>query len=92
MENLSYVTLDSLKKGQTFYKVYALGHRSFIETIRVASDVKAETYSFGNFIYVEDPEGTQHSLQDAGIIPNNYNKHKSFYEYSDAEKYLEQVK
>jgi len=85
-------TLRSLRQGQTIYKVYALGERSHIATIRVLSQVKI---SPANIRYVESAGGAGSCcLGDCNIVPGQkrWNDHEVYYSRKKALRRLAVVK
>lgn len=109
--------LKNIRQGQTLYKVYGLGSRSFMEKIFVNSRPKVHTtttvydqdfsstfeYIFIDYEVLANPLPSSSlfscggyisnmSLQDCGIIPNNYNQHRTFTSKKKAKKYLEQCR
>lgn len=97
----STMTFDDVKVNQPFYLVMALGEYSQIEQIIPLSEPYEKDY-LGWFIQAntlsegfngEDWSVTgSRSLQDMGIIPNQYNYHKAFKTLKGAEEYLEFAK
>lgn len=84
------VGLEDLKQGMAIYVVHSLGASSFIQTSvvhRVLGEwVEVFTYWKGAETIIKD----RRSLQDMGVIPNNYNDHKTFSSLTAAQSYLDQ--
>lgn len=89
---------EVLTPGREVFKVYGLGIRSFMIRIRVTGNFVCHRAtwwagvtenSFG--ITMLNRPGIFISLQDAGIIPNSYNKHQTFTTWKEAVEYLAEV-
>jgi len=94
------MNIKDVEIGVPFYTVLALGESSFMEkytpTSKPYETQLAEHYS-AIFVNVkQDIDGrlydTDMSLQDAGIIPNEYNGHQSFLSEKVAKHHLKLVK
>lgn len=84
------VRVEDLKQGMAIYVVYSLGAGSFIQT-RIVHQVLGEWVEV--FTYWKGAESitkSKQSLQDMGVIPNNYNNHKTFSSITAAQSYLDQ--
>ena len=100
------VQLKDVKKNVLVHKVYGLGCNSFITDIILLSEPSAysditEPGLFGkpdtdpekSWVKVFTTNGhynDKHSLYDMGIIPNDYNSHKTFLTVEDARIYLQE--
>lgn len=93
------VTTQSLRAGQTIYKVYKVGAESWIRTMVVLGKPYTDEYGSPYLRVAVTLEGALSSkedivceciisLQDAGIISNGYNDHKTFYSKKKAISYL----
>ena len=90
------VTLQNIKPFNTYYKVYKLPKGSYIQELQVTSKPFSYMDEPGSYWVevshyskiLETNYTTTESLQDAGIQPNTYNKHLTFSNRKDAEKYL----
>ncbi|AUR94366.1 hypothetical protein NVP1193O_235 [Vibrio phage 1.193.O._10N.286.52.C6] len=90
------VTLQNIKPFNTYYKVYKFPEGSFIQELQVTSQPFSylddpESYWVESSHYSQTlgtSYTTKESLQDAGVQPNTYNKHLTFDNREDAEKYL----
>lgn len=84
------VRLEDLKQGIAIYVVHSLGGGSFLQT-SVVHQVLGEWVEV--FTYYEGAENHtkgKRSLRDMGVIPNNYNDHKTFSSLTAAQSYLDQ--
>lgn len=95
------VTVEDVKIGVTLFVVRAMnnGTHSSTEKVIIKSDIKELDYGIksvevdsvrisGNMYY---SDGNLY-LSDAGIIPNNYNKSKTFKTLEEAEAYVKEIK
>ena len=90
------VTLQNIKPFNTYYKVYKLHSGNYIQEWQVVSKPfsyldEPESYWVEVSHYsavLGQHYTTSESLKDSGIQPNNYNKHLTFDNRKDAEKYL----
>lgn len=95
------VTTDDVKIGATLFVVRAMlnGTHLSTEKVIIKSDIKELDFSIKavEIDSVKISGGMYYSngslyLSDAGIIPNNYNKSKTFKTLEEAEAYMEELK
>lgn len=91
--DIEHVCPKCIKDGDVLYIVYALEEKSFIQKIVIIGQPYYHN-NIGWFCKYESEGGYENdfSLQDAGIIPNTYNNHKTFVHRENAEKYLKKAK
>ena len=79
--------INKLKSGVTVYIVHALNKSSCVDKHRLTSKPYKNGVTDSLFVNVSDLYGA-FSLQDVGVIPNEYNNHKLFFSRRRAESYL----
>ena len=83
-------TIQSLRQGQTVFRVFALGGKSYIEEFKIADRPYRDKSINSLFVPAINQYGeTEFSVKDCNLEPQDYNRHRLFYKRGKAEKYLQ---
>jgi hypothetical protein len=90
---MSKMKLKDVRQGKTFYRVYAFPERNnaFIESGVFSSPPFIEKYTNSEFVYIGTRDLIKKSLMDMGVMPNDYNFHKTFKTLNSAKRYMDRM-